>query len=70
MTYDFIILVYGVFSYWSLRDPEISLSRSSTLAPGDEQKLEDPGNEVEILQSTESYRISFTVNDKRRICTW
>ena len=69
MTYDFIILVYGVFSYWSLRDPEISLSRSSTLAPGDEQKLEDPGNEVEILQSTDSYRISFTVNDKRRICT-
>lgn len=69
MTYDFIILVYGVFSYWSLRDPEISLSRSSTLAPGDEQKLEDPGKEVEILQSTESYRIPFTVNDKRRICT-
>ena len=69
MTYDFTILVYGVFSYWSLRDPEISLSRSSTLAPGDEQKLEDHGNEVEILQSTESYRISFTVNDKRRICT-
>ena len=69
MPYDFIILVYTVFSYWSLRDPEISLSRSSTLAPGDEQRLEDPGNEVEILQSIESYRISFTVNDKRRICT-
>ena len=59
MTYDFINLVYRVFSYQSLRDPEISLSRSSTPAPGDEYRLEDPGNDVEILQSIKSYRILF-----------